>query len=127
MKSRKYYIRFQKEWLTIDKYKLWLEAVPSDGGRALCKLCDSSFGVSNIRLTSFDSHSKDAKYMKKLAIAKSQSQDSRNGIRSFFYKDQQTPHRTPASDPNDISASTSSHEVRYDISTSIQYQAMRLF
>ena len=45
VKSRKYNSRFQKEWLTIEKYKLWLEAVPSDGGRALRKLCFSSFDV----------------------------------------------------------------------------------
>ena len=41
VKSRKYNSRFQKEWLTIEKYKLWLEAVPSDGGRALFSLFQS--------------------------------------------------------------------------------------
>ena len=41
VKSRKYNSRFQKEWLTIEKYKLWLEAVPTDGGRALFALFQS--------------------------------------------------------------------------------------
>ena len=80
-KNRKYKSKFLQEWLHVPKYKTWLKEVENDDSRAFCKLCQSSFDVGNMRLSSLDSHNEGTKHCRRLANAKSSP-----SIRSFFHK-----------------------------------------
>ena len=99
--SRKYKSKFLKEWLNIAKYKLWLQECPSDSDKAFCKVCNSEFDMSNIGISSMDSHAKGLKHQKRMAIAKSYTQS--NNITSFFH------NKTQSSRPSQPGATVSTN------------------
>ena len=70
-KRRKYSSRFQVEWLEITKYKKWLRHVDEDLTAAECTVCQSRFDVSNMRVTSIESHHMGQKHKKRISAIKS--------------------------------------------------------
>ena len=107
--SRKYKSKFLKDLLNIAKYKLWLQEFPNDSDKAVCKVCNSEYHVSNIGLSSMNSHAKGLKHQMRMAIAKSYTQS--NNIASFFH------NKTQSSRPSQpgVTVSTNSSSLAEEI------------
>lgn len=80
-KSRKYSSKFNLEWLQIEKYKKWLQKADSNENKAMCKICNVQFDISNMGLPAIESHDKGAKH-KRLMV----QDNPKNSVLNFFNK-----------------------------------------
>ena len=96
-KRRKYASRFQIEWLEIPKYKSWLQCVKEDYSVAGCSVCISRFDVSNMRITSIESHNMGQKHKKRISARNSSS----TTLHHFFSRPKPAPITSPQSSGNE--------------------------
>ena len=97
-KRRKYSSRFQVEWLEIPKYKKWLRRVDEDLTVAECTVCQSRFDVSNMRVTSIESHHLGQKHKKRISAINSPCSPS---VLNFFSRPKPPPITSTPSSGNE--------------------------
>ncbi|KAJ8670793.1 hypothetical protein QAD02_002052 [Eretmocerus hayati] len=79
-------VKFQSEWLNIDKFRDWLGPDESNKYAARCRVCDKSFLLGNMGIKSVESHEKGKKHKKKLEDRRNES----SNLRAYFQKKQLT-------------------------------------
>ena len=65
--------KFNKCWLTDEKFKDWLKEVENDIYSAFCKFCNATFSLSNMEVQALHSHLEGKKHKEKAELQKKQN------------------------------------------------------
>ena len=90
-KRIKYKCSFQKDWLSIDDFKLWLRKVESDKHSAKCSVCFKTISIAVQGVKALESHAKSSKQNKKLP-------KSTSSIIKFTSKKAETSNAEPVTE-----------------------------